>query len=186
MIRTMAAIVALACVLAASAAAYDAEDFRRLAKTNRCYQCDLSRISLAGQNWFFALLREADLRGAEYVDGRMNYSNLAQADLRGADFSATWMRFSILHGANMAGGTFIETDFTGAYMVGADLRGAVLAGSILGAANLRNVDLTGADLFKAKIYNADLRGARGLTQRMLDRACGANTQLPAGLKLYPC
>lgn len=185
MIRLFVTICA-AGLLAATAWAGSRDDFEQLASTAHCYQCDLSRMSLHGRNWFFASLREADLRGTVYVRGRMNYSNLARADLRGADFSATWMRFAILDGANMAGGTFIETDFTGAYMAGADLQGAVLAGSILGAVNLQGADLTGANLFKAKIYNSDLRGARGLTQAMLDRACGADTKLPDGLRLYRC
>lgn len=186
MIRLFATICAAAGLLAASAWAGSRADYEQLASTSHCFQCDLSRMSLDGRNWFFAALREADLRGTVYVDGRMNYSNLAHADMRGADFSATWMRFVILDGTNMAGGTFIETDFTGAYMVGANLRGAVLAGSILGAVDLTGADLTGVDLFKAQIYNSDLRGVRGLTQPMLDRACGDDTMLPDGLRLYRC
>jgi uncharacterized protein YjbI with pentapeptide repeats len=71
-----------------------------------------------------AVLRGADLRGA----------NLRDADLRGAD-----LRDANLCGANLYGANLRDTNLRGANLYGADLRGADLCG-----ANLRGADLRSA------------------------------------------
>jgi hypothetical protein len=60
----------------------------------------------------------------------------------------------------------------------ADLSGADLTGARLTKANMSGADLTGANLL----------GAKGLTQTVLDEACGdGNTKLPEGFTpLKPC
>jgi uncharacterized protein YjbI with pentapeptide repeats len=65
----------------------------------------------------------------------------------------------------------------GAHLDGSDLRDAVLDTVILKEATLSNSCLVGADL----------RGAGGLTQEQLNKACGdERTKLPEGLTIPRC
>jgi hypothetical protein len=97
----------------------------------------------------------------------------------------------------------VYPDLHNAHIPQADLRNADLRGAILYNADLRGADLRGADLRRAfllyptqppigeanlgatPLTSADLRGA-AVKQAQLDRACGADVKLDAGLTIKPC
>ena len=89
-----------------------------------------------------AMLRDADLHGADLRGAELSNADLRGANLRGADLC-----MAKLHGANLRG---------------ADLCGARLFCAALIDADLRNVDLRSADLRNAILRNANLRGVMGL------------------------
>ena len=121
------------------------------------FQADFSFDGLSGRDFTGARLRQADL-------------SLATAD--GARF--TGADLSLLNGF---GGRFARAD-----LGGANLTGATLVGADLGQARW-----TGAILTSVNLSGADLSGARGLTQRQLDAACGdEQTVLPQGLRIGRC
>ncbi len=74
---------------------------------------------------------QSDLRGGDFRDARLPWSDLRGADLRGADLRRTDLS---------------RTDLTGASLAGADLRGADLRGANLAGANLGGVQWAGAKL----------------------------------------
>jgi uncharacterized protein YjbI with pentapeptide repeats len=89
-----------------------------------------------------------------------------------------------LERANLSGQLLTWYDLTGANLQYANLSGANLFGADLSGAHLFDANLRDADL-----SFADLSGAKGLTQKQLDEACGdADTKLPEGkgLTLKPC
>ena len=88
-----------------------------------------------------AIMRDADLRGAD----------LSDADLRGADLSDANLRVAYLSDANLSGADLRGANLRGAYLRGADLRGADLSGANLSGADLRGADLSGANLRGLKI-----------------------------------
>ena len=88
-----------------------------------------------------AIMRDADLRGAD----------LSDADLRGADLSDANLRGAYLSDANLSGADLRGANLRGAYLRGADLRGADLSGANLSGADLRGADLSGANLRGLKI-----------------------------------
>ena len=93
-------------------------------------------------------------------------------------------------------------DLSRTTLVNADLRGASLGAASLVEANLDNaiVEETGVifgTVLRASckirretctdVSGANLATVRGLTQRLLDQACGdASTKLPKGLTVKPC
>ena len=92
-----------------------------------------------------AVLRGADLRGADLCG-----AYLSGADLRGA----------VLCGADLRGAVLRGAYFSGADLCGTDLRGAVLCGTYLSGADLCGAYLSGADLRGAVLCGAYLSGAK--------------------------
>ncbi len=111
-----------------------------------CVGCNLSGINAGvttylGRKWEGAILRQANLRGA----------NLSNVVLMGADLRQADLRDSIL----------VNTFFTkGANLEQADLRGATMKGTFFTNANLRQADLRGVTLIDGSLERADLRGAK--------------------------
>jgi hypothetical protein len=70
-------------------------------------------------------------------------------------------------------------------VLAADFSDANLSGARLTNADLRGSNLSGANLSGANLSNTDLRDTN-VTQQQLDRACGSETKLPAGLRIEPC
>lgn len=156
-----------------------------------------ARQWLAGDD---ALLRNADLRGAnlENVD-------LRHADLRGVDFQRSNLKGARLRYTQLDGSDFRRARMHSTNLIEVDLRGALLRlaqmPSIrLGSADLSGLDLSHCDLsnalmtntrlndtrlFEANLRGADLRNA-DLTGAFLQRAqmddviCDLRTILPDG------
>jgi len=91
-----------------------------------------------------AVMRGADLRGAN-----LRSADLSGADLRGADLRSADLRGADLSGADLRGANLRSADLSGADLSSADLRGADLSG-----ADLRSADLSGADLRSANLRSA--------------------------------
>ena len=94
------------------------------------------RLWLAGKGGKRAILRHADLSGA---------------DLRGAI-----LRRADLSGADLRGAILRHADLSGAILRGAILRGAILSGAILRGANLSEANLSYTDLSHANLSYADM------------------------------
>jgi uncharacterized protein YjbI with pentapeptide repeats len=131
------------------------------------------------------VLRERDLRGADFSYSRLynadfrgadlNSANLQQAKLLGALFSprlevphAAWEPHTSskkippakLNGANLSGADLYGANFTFCELEGADLTSANLIGSELALARLRGADLRLARLECANLLSAELQGAQ--------------------------
>ena len=102
-------------------------------------QANLSRVDLSG-----AILPNADLRKALFMDTHLPGASLGGADLREAT----------LVGANLQRADLNSADLREANLAAAELQEATLVFANLGAATLH-----GAELQKATLYNADLRKA---------------------------
>ena len=94
-------------------------------------------------------LRDADLRGADLHDAKLQYAKLQGADLRDAK----------LQGAKLQCADLRDAKLQGAKLRDADLRGAKLRGAYLRDADLWGAKLQGAYLQGADLRDADLRGA---------------------------
>jgi uncharacterized protein YjbI with pentapeptide repeats len=187
----------------------------RLYSTNFGY-ATLYRASLKGAYLVNARLNgaslvEADLSGANLSLADLTYAELTFANFDHATLSGTKMKGANLTDANLTG-AFLVADLTGAQLSGANLTGAALVGATLNdanliaanltGANLSNASLKGADLRRADLRGADLRGAdlRGtnlsladlsgaklVTTKNLNEACGSeDTKLPEGYTIKPC
>jgi|RhiMetdeSRZDD1v2_1073273.scaffolds.fasta_scaffold96367_2 uncharacterized protein YjbI with pentapeptide repeats len=91
---SVAAVIAGACLLLASAAiASNPEHVKFLKQNKRCPGCSLDGADLAG-----AMLKGADLKGANLSD-----ANLYKADLSGADLTDATLSGADLRGAHLKG-----------------------------------------------------------------------------------
>ena len=79
----------------------------------------------------------------------------------------------------------MEADLTDANLMAANLNGANLINANLSRADLGGAQLNGAFLNNANLNGVNLRDAQ-VVQWQLDRACGKDAMLPAGLTLKPC
>ena len=122
---------------------FSAEELNEILENHKLW------LSLCGESGSRAILREADLRGANLREANLRWAALYKANLSGAD-----LRWANLRGANL-----LSADLRGANLSGADLRGADLRGANLSEANLRGTDLRGANLGGAYLREAKLNGA---------------------------
>lgn len=121
------------------------------------FQADFSGKTLKSKNFAGARLRQADLSSGIY-----NGTTFAGGDLR--DLNG----FGSLFGhANFARANLTNANFVGAYLEGANFAGT----------NLSGVNFSGAEM----------ASARGITQRMMDQACGDKTTVaPKGIRIPVC
>ena len=138
-------------------------------------------------------LKEANLRGAQFVasnlegilfesadlrEANFRLANLANASLFGADASgADFTRATLesgefkdanLSGANFSGAVMKGGDFTRADLSGANLRGVSLLGAFLTDADLSGADLTDANLTFADVSGTNFEGAIFCNTKMAD------------------
>ena len=92
-----------------------------------------------------AVMRGADLGGANLSDANLRGANLRDANLRDANLCCADLRGANLRCADLGG-----ANLCGADLDGANLRCANLCGAYLGCANLRDANLGGADLRGAR------------------------------------
>ena len=143
---------------------------------------DLSRVDLSGANLSDANLGRAKLSGANLTN-----ADLPRADLSGADLSGANLKGANLIRANLSGADLNGANLVGAEPIGADFKGANLSRANLKGADLRFAVLIGTNLTGAVLDAANLDGAKGLTLRQLDHACGdAKTKLPSDLSVQSC
>ena len=178
---------------------------------------DLQDALLTGSNLTAADLAAADFRGAALNEANLSHAFLHKADFRRAHLHKANLAGANLQMAKLDDAILLEATLTGACFLNANLAGALLtkavmsetnlsfanlsrasisvadlSGSFLLHSNLRSADLTGSDftgayLTGANISGADFTSAKGLTQPMLDQACGDDaTSLPTGLTTPAC
>jgi len=99
-------------------------------------------------------LEEAVIRGANLKGADLRDAYLQDADLKGAD----------LQDAYLKGADLQDADLKGAYLKGADLQGADLRGANLKGADLQGADLRGANLQGADFYKTLFYGKGGTTK----------------------
>lgn len=159
----LAAVAAQSLILAAGPAlAQNAAQIARVQAGASCPKCNLFQADFGGLE-----LKAPDFAGAR----------LRQADLS----------LSVMAGARLAGADLRDVDGYGAVLTGADLSGADLTNASFVGAYLRRATFRGATLRGVNFSGADLSGAVGLSQALLDPACGdETTRLPAGLRVPAC
>jgi uncharacterized protein YjbI with pentapeptide repeats len=82
---------------------------------------------------------------------------------------------------------FEEADLRYAIFDNVELQNVEFAKTDLSYATFTNVDLSAVDFLGVDLSDANLRGARNVSARLLDGACGnAQTKLPRGSKIRPC
>lgn len=107
---------------------------RELQSTGKCFGCNLSSVSLEGQ----------DLQGVDLRSTNLQSANLVNADLRSANLD-----WADLRGANLAG-----ADLTGANLANVLLDNANLQGTILNHANLKGINFRDTNFTDAIMVNA--------------------------------
>lgn len=134
-----------------------------------------------------ASLDGRNLRYADAVQAFLANADLRHADLQGANLGSTNLQGANLRHANLVDANLISAKLEEADLFGANLQGANLIAAKLEEADLRFAALEGASLLIANLDGTNLTGAKGLTQKQLDQACGdADTKLPPGLTIKPC
>jgi hypothetical protein len=103
-----------------------------------------------------ALLRDADLRGADLSGVYLRSADLNGAKLSSADLSDADMSRISLSYATMAFTKLTNADMVRANLEGANLSGADLSGANLIGANMSDVDLRGASASYAELGQADI------------------------------
>lgn len=119
-----------------------------------------TRTCLVGAN-----LREADLRGGQFLHADLTGADLSQADASGAAFGGCQLVEATLFGANFSNATLSQANLTSAdlrmaNLNGARLRTADLTGVDASRADLTGVDLSEANLTKTILHETDLHAAR--------------------------
>ena len=108
-------------------------------------------------------------------------------NLQGADLTNTCVKEHDLHGANFDGANATLMCMSFANFTNASFRGTELSGANLAGAKMDGADLTGAKTSITYFLGTDLTHVKGLTQKLLDVACGdAKTKLPPGLRVHTC
>jgi uncharacterized protein YjbI with pentapeptide repeats len=121
------------------------------------FQAEFSNKTLTHKNFSKARLRQADLSLGTFTG--TNFRGTDMRDVNG--FGALFGRASFAH-ANLTNATFV-----GAYLEGANFKGA----------NLSGVNFSGAEM----------QSAMGITQAMMDKACGDKaTRAPRGIRIPIC
>jgi uncharacterized protein YjbI with pentapeptide repeats len=155
---TVAAIVAVGM----PAVAQNAGQIARVRGGSSCAGCNLFQAALSGLEVRGLNLSGARLRQADLSLAVMNRTRFSNADLRDVE---------------AYGGVFSGSNFTGANLTNASFVGAYLDGAVFSGATLTGVNFSGASL----------RRTTGLTQALLNQACGDEaTQLPGGLSIRAC
>ncbi len=164
-------------------------DFATLSEA-RLSQANLKAASLRCTRAHLAVFDGADLRSVVAPKARFNQARFVEADLNGGSFTSANFESADLTGANLH-----RAIFDHARLIYAELSDATMT-----AASFRHADFTGANLFGVRFAKptqppsfypdfsgADLEFSKGLTQDLLDRACGDDsTRLPDGLSIQSC
>jgi len=111
----------------------------------------------------------ADLRGVNFSQTDLRYTNLAMADLTGADLSGARMSFAILvrarlDRANVSAAVLHLTQLTNASAQGTDLRAADLSYANLAGVDLKDADFSNAVMVGCGLNDLDLSDAKGLEE----------------------
>ena len=160
--KQFALIAITAAIMATPSLAQNASQIARVQNGASCSGCNL----------FQADLTNRELKGKNYARARLRQADLSLGDFNRSNFSGTDMRDVNATGALFSGSSFVRANLMNATFVGAYLEGANFAG-----ANLSGVNFSGAEM----------RSTRGITQHMMDRACGdASTVPPRGIRIPVC
>jgi hypothetical protein len=131
-----------------------------------------------------------DLRDVHIPKASLKGANLSgfldRADLHGAYLSGAILTGAAMPGANLSGAYLSSADLSETGLPGADLSSADLRSANLTRVYLSDANLSGADLRSANLTRADLRGAVGLTQAQLAKACGTDVKLDPMLTINAC
>lgn len=157
-----AVLIVAAAATALPAAAQNAGQIDRVRGGASCAGCNLFQGDFSGLQARGLNLSRARLRQADLSLSVMNRTRFSNADLR--DVEAYGGVFS---SSNFAGANLTNANFVGAYLEGANFSGATLSGT--------------------NFAGASLDRATGLTQGLLNQACGDEaTRLPRGLTIPHC
>jgi hypothetical protein len=115
------------------------------------------------------------------IDIDLTAARIQKASLRGIQLPGV-----NLSNATLSGVELFAADLTEARLFAADLSNARLMSANLSNAHLEGANLSGARLLGANLSGVDLRNVKGMSQSLLDEACGTDAKLPADLTLKPC
>lgn len=118
----------------------------------------LAGKTMVGLHFVRANMRDTDLRGAEFKDCDLSYSDMNRAALCGARLPRE-LEFADLRNSNCRGVLVNDTHFWNADLRFADFSGAEINRANFAHADLRGADFSGATFTSACFYDCDVRGA---------------------------
>ncbi len=125
--------------------------------------------------------------GCNLFQAPFGYMELQDANFTGARLTQATLTVTILTRAHLSGANLAHADMFGTVLTNADLSGADLTRTNLSGSWLLGANLSGATLSETVLVGARMETTQGLTQAMLNRACGdATTRLPRGLTIPNC
>lgn len=125
--------------------------------------------------------------GCNLFQAPFGYMELQDANFAGARLTQATMTVTILTRANLSGANLAHADMFGTVLTNANLSGADLTRTNLSGSWLLGANLSGANLTETVLVGARMETSQGLTQSMLNRACGDDTtRLPRGLTIPNC
>ena len=130
--------------------------------SKNCPGCNLFQAPFS-----YKELQDANFAGARLTQADMTVTVLTRANLAGANLAHANMFGTTITNGNLSNADLTNTNLSGSWLLGANLSGATMSGTVLSGARMETT--------------------RGLSQSMLNRACGdSETQLPPGLTIPHC
>lgn len=156
------ALVIAALLLALPAAAQNASQIAAVQSGAHCSGCNLFQGEFG-----YMRLADRDLSNARLIQATFTVTEMPRINLSGANLSHADMFGVTATNGNFSHANLTNTNLTGSWLLGVNFTGATMDGTVLSGARMET--------------------ARGLTQAMLNGACGdASTSLPAGLSVPRC
>jgi len=126
---------------------------------------DLRGANLQGADFYEARLQganleKANLQGALLYGGNLQGANLQETNLRGTNLKGANLEDALLHRADLKDAALTEANLQGAYLSWASLQGTYFWLVNFKGADLRDANLQGAHLKEANLQGAKLRGAQ--------------------------
>ena len=127
-------------------------------------------LNLSGRTYRSVNLAESVLCNVVLTDANLERAVLRGADLRGANLSNARLHGAVLTMSQMQGAMLAEARLYGASLQFAQLQGANLEGAYLVAVSMSSAQAQGASLVGTKLWYANLTGNVGFQGANLDRA----------------
>ena len=136
--------------------------------STRLNSADLSNASILNCVMKGALLPDACLFGANFIESNLSEARLFRGDLRKAELYVVDLSKANLNNCNLHGALLYTVDLTGASLHNANLSDAEIVN-----VNFLDADLTGTDLSGAKLTNV-----KNLTNFQMSQSVGTPANLP--------
>lgn len=142
---------------------------------------NLNRSDFALANIVQAIFWGTELKSSSFIGASIKDSRFLETDLSHSDFTFSRISDSKFNGGSIIGGSFDSATLENVSFIRSDLSGRYFSNT-----TLRDVRFHRTKIDGAKFFDLDLTRTRGLTQDMLDTACGDRVKIPEGLVIRKC